>query len=131
MHLYISSRRSSLRDIMLDAKAKNFTIAGLALLGIAAAAGLDWAQYMKSGHFIFFLYGLGGFIFWFIVILVVAGSAVLAAAYHRNEMAMKGDATPRVIEREKTIVIVKIKCQHCGMLVENTASTCPNCASIM
>jgi|DewCreStandDraft_4_1066084.scaffolds.fasta_scaffold00424_9 hypothetical protein len=40
-------------------------------------------------------------------------------------------AAPREVIREREIITVKVRCQHCGTLVDPQASKCPNCAAPM
>ena len=45
-----------------------------------------------------------------------------------------GDVTSFINKMEREVIIkeiVKIKCPHCGYMVENTRSECPHCAGKM
>ncbi len=43
----------------------------------------------------------------------------------------KGPDSVQVVEKIIVKEIVKVRCKHCGMLVKNTSSSCPNCAATM
>lgn len=45
--------------------------------------------------------------------------------------ALPQAAPPREVIREREIITVKVRCQHCGTLVDPQASKCPNCAAPM
>lgn len=112
-----------------------FVIAGLILIGIGAITGIDMALHWSDWHAMTLPWGTGNY--FFIFGFLIAGVIVLARgnrpAAARLKATREGTSDTRVIEKEKTIIkeIVKIKCQHCGMLVENTVSVCPSCGANM
>ena len=85
----------------------------------------------------------GGIVLFAGIILIII--AIMVRADHVARWKRGGDPTSttrdtmprtilvpgptRVIERER--IIVKLKCKACGLLVENTESTCPNCGATM
>jgi hypothetical protein len=153
MHLYIPSRRyngpgimyneASLRRSMAASKRAIIAsvivgVAGtiLAVVGLAIAIGNLGGATSTTG----FVVGCAS------VILVIIAAMVHAdhvARYNRWKQAgspvvpAKAIVNPgpvmvdRMIIKETVREIVKIKCAHCGMLVENTSSACPNCAATM
>jgi hypothetical protein len=78
------------------------------------------------------------------VISQIEGSArgaryVCSECFTPIEQAREREAHPgwkdpdpvQVVEKIIVKEIVKVRCKHCGMLVENTSPSCPNCAATM